>query len=691
MRIGVSVLLLALVLPLAALATPPAPQVVDLKSSMDGTPLKATYYSAGKPGPGALLLHQGNRSRKSWDEVARRLAAAGINALTLDIRLHGDSGGTSFDKLSPEQRRHLTQSTQNDADAGFQYLVSRPGVDRTDIGIGMAGAFGVVNGVETARRHAEQMKSLVFLSGETTRDGLQYMHGADDPPGLFVVSDSDEYPPTVEAMELLYATSSNPGKRFVRYAASQDAPWLWYETSFTDQNKVPSTDNHGTDLFKSHTDLPGLILDWFTTTLIKTPGHARADGLAAADIYDQLEWGGSAGVAQVTQQLTEARSKDPQAQLFPEISVSIIGQDYMRVGDVQSGLGVFKLVLLAYPDSADNLTNLADAYHQDGQDELARQAAEKALAILDAHKLPASSWSDTDQQRGEIRQSAEDTLKALKQPGQAAASFRDCPDCPEMQPILAGHFTMGSSDVEKAWAVSHGATADSVSDEAPQHTVTLKAFALGKYDVTRGEYAAFVKETGYVTSKACYENGNPGAALHPDANWEDPGPGLKQTDRDPVVCVDWRDAKAYVAWLNSKTKGNAYRLPSESEWEYAARGGASGKFWWGEDDRNAADYAWFEEDAGGRTRPVGEKAANAFGLYDMGGDVWQWTEDCYGDDYSKAPVDGSAAEGDASCMRSARGSSWFYPTWLLRVSTRERNPPEYRDLGMGFRVAKTLP
>ncbi|MFI4921934.1 MAG: alpha/beta hydrolase, partial [Gammaproteobacteria bacterium] len=332
MRIGVPILLLALVFPLAALAAPPAPRVVDLKSSMDGTPLKATYYSAGKPGPGVLLLHQGNRARKSWDEVATRLAAAGINTLTLDIRLHGDSGGTPFDKLTPEQRKHLTQSTQNDADAGFQYLVSRPDVDRMDVGIGMAGAFGVVHGVETARRHAEQMKSMVLMSGETTRDGLAFLHQASQLPSLYIVSDQDEYPPTLEAMELLYATASSPEKRLIHYSASQDAPWLWYETSFTDQNKVTSTGQHGTDLFKTHPDLPSMIVDWFTTTLIKTPGHAPADGLAAGGIYNQLEWGGSAGIAQVTQQLTEARSKDPAVQLFPEIAVSIIGQDFMRVG-----------------------------------------------------------------------------------------------------------------------------------------------------------------------------------------------------------------------------------------------------------------------------------------------------------------------------------------------------------------------
>jgi pimeloyl-ACP methyl ester carboxylesterase len=397
-----------------AIQQPSAPHVVDLRAA-DGTPLKATYFAAAKPGPGVLLLHQGNRTRKSWDDVATRLAAAGINTLTIDLRMHGESGGTPVDQLSPEQRKTLYSLTEDDADAGFHYLVSQTGVERDVIGIGMAGAFGVVNGVETARRHPGQTKSLVLMSGETNRDGLQFLHEASQLPGLFIVSDEDEYPPTAEAMELLYATSSSPGKKFLHYSASQDAPWLWYETSFSDFDKVPATGNHGTDLFKGHPDLPGMIVDWFVTTLIKTPGHAPADGVAAAVILNQLEWGGSAGVAQVTQQLLEARKKDPKAQLFPEIAVDIVGEDYGRARDFKSAIEIFKLNLLAYPNSVDALDNLADAYLQDGQKDLARPLAEKALAILNEGKLPASSWSNTEQRRGEVRKFTETTLKDLGQ------------------------------------------------------------------------------------------------------------------------------------------------------------------------------------------------------------------------------------------------------------------------------------
>ena len=292
---------------------------------------------------------------------------------------------------------------------------------------------------------------------------------------------------------------------------------------------------------------------------------------------------------------------------------------------------------------------------------------------------------------------ADASVPPVAAPGSlSGAVFRDCSVCPEMVVIPAGSFTMGSSAAEKSWAVSHGATPGSVSDEAPQHKVSLHAFALGKYDVTRSEYAAFVRAAGRPPADGCYDNGNPNSPLRAGASWQNPG--FSQTERDPVVCVSWQDAQAYVAWLNRKTRraGSAsvnspYRLPSEAEWEYAARAGTSARFWWGEDDGAASAHAWYKENSGVQTHPVGLKPANPFGLYDIAGNVWQWTEDCYAESYANAPTDGSAAETESACLRVDRGGSWYYPAWLLRSATRERNPPGYRDTVMGFRIAKTLP
>jgi len=174
---------------------------------------------------------------------------------------------------------------------------------------------------------------------------------------------------------------------------------------------VPAKGGHGTDLFKSHPELRTIIVDWFTTTLMKTPGHAPADPLACATILNQLQMPG--GATQVTQQLTEARKKDPQVQLFPEINADIIASGYLRDGETKEAIEIFKLNLLAYPDSADAHYNLADAYLKDGQKDLARKFAEKALAMVDSHAAPLSSWSDTEQRREEIRRGIQDTLKKI--------------------------------------------------------------------------------------------------------------------------------------------------------------------------------------------------------------------------------------------------------------------------------------
>src|ERR1700687_142521 len=400
---------------------PPAVRVVDLKAS-DGTLLKASYFAAAKPGPGVLLLHQFNRTRDSWDGVARQLAAAGINTLTLDMRGFGESGGTPNAKLTDAERAKVRAMRPGDVDNAFQYLVSQPGVKRDVIGGGRAGEFGVGRSVEVARQHSA-VKSLVLLSGETLQDGLLFLRQASQLPGLFVVGDDDETPPPGEAMGCLYINPSSPGKKFVHYSAAHDAPWLWYEGP--EVGKAPANGGHGTDMFKVHPDLPGIIVDWFVTTLIKTPGHAPADALASAAILNQL-WT-SEGVARVTQQLMEARRRDPEVQLWPEVNVDIIGADHLREGEsarkagqlreaemqIKTAIEIFKLNLLAYPDSADAHYNLADAYLKDGQKDLARQYAEKALAMLNSHDAPLSSWSDTEQRRAEIRSGVQDVLKEL--------------------------------------------------------------------------------------------------------------------------------------------------------------------------------------------------------------------------------------------------------------------------------------
>lgn len=395
----------------------PAARVVDLKAS-DGTILKASYFAAAKPGPGVVLIHQVNRTRKTWDDVARQLAAAGINTLTLDMRGHGESGGTPYGKLTDAELDKMWRGNPDDVETALRYLLSQPGVDRDLIGLGGAGLLGVDNAVEVARHHTAEVKCLVLLSGETFHDGLEFLRKASQLPELFVVADSDEYPPTVEAMELLYVTASSPSKKFVHYSATHEAPWLWYEPF--DIGRVPATGSHGTDLFENHPELPSMIVDWFVTSLIRTPGQAPPDTVAAAPIINLIQTPG--GAAQAKGLLLKARQQNPKMQLWPEITVGIIGQDHMRVGETKAALEIFKLNALAYPDSADAHSDLADAYLADGQKGLARQHAERALALLDAHTFPASSWSDTEQRRGRIRHSAQKVLDHLAANGSQGAA-----------------------------------------------------------------------------------------------------------------------------------------------------------------------------------------------------------------------------------------------------------------------------
>ncbi|PYJ19707.1 MAG: hypothetical protein DME99_11850, partial [Verrucomicrobia bacterium] len=175
--------------------------------------------------------------------------------------------------------------------------------------------------------------------------------------------------------------------------------------------------------------------------------------------------------------------------------------------------------------------------------------------------------------------------------------------------IPAGSFIIGWAAAEKTWAATHGSNAASVADEAPQHRVVLQSFALGKYDITRAEYAIFVRETGYPPGDGCGKDSFKWNK-QPDLNWK--SPGYNQTDHDPVVCISWQDARAYVEWLNNKVRGQVstsgdgrYRLPSEAEWEYAARAGTTTRFWWGDSDDGAAAHAWCKDNSDGKTHPVG--------------------------------------------------------------------------------------
>lgn len=297
---------------------------------------------------------------------------------------------------------------------------------------------------------------------------------------------------------------------------------------------------------------------------------------------------------------------------------------------------------------------------------------------------------------------------------QPPPSFRECDTCPAMVTIPPGKFVMGMLPDEDKQA--KGLRENWRKMAEPQHEVAFaKPFALGKYEVTKREYAAFIKESGYAPGDNCYvysfnaERKRWRYADEKGKSWRDPG--FSQGDDHPAVCVSWDDAKAYVAWLAKKT-GKPYRLPSESEWEYAARAGVTTPTPWGADlkeacrhanagdkfaanklnwDKSMQDGSIFDcSDGYAQTAPVGKLKANGFGLHDMLGNVFEWTEDCYNPTYQNAPADGSAWTTGICERRIDRGGSWSKLDSMTRFGFRDVSAPFLRSDGVGFRVALAL-
>ena len=225
-------------------------------------------------------------------------------------------------------------------------------------------------------------------------------------------------------------------------------------------------------------------------------------------------------------------------------------------------------------------------------------------------------------------------------------------------------------------------------DQGPQHRVTIaKPLAIGKFSITRGEFAAFVKETGHKTDEGCDIFTGSQWKHQLDRSWR--SPGFYQDDRHPVVCVNWHDAKEFTAWLSNKV-GKAYRLLTEAEREYAARANTTTRYSFGDDDAALSEYAWYKPNSGSATHPVGQKKPNAFGLFDMHGNVWAWCEDNWHPNYRSAPNDGSAWRTGDTPSRVLRGGSWFRDANGLRSAFRVKFSPEAHYNDVGFRVARGL-
>ena len=264
--------------------------------------------------------------------------------------------------------------------------------------------------------------------------------------------------------------------------------------------------------------------------------------------------------------------------------------------------------------------------------------------------------------------------------------FRDCAECPELVVVPAGSFMMGSPPDEP----------ERESAREEQVRVSIRQpFAVGAYSVTRGEFSAFVQATGYKVDPGCWFWTGTTWEERAETSWR--SPGFAQDDQHPVLCVDLEAAKEYVTWLSTRT-GKTYRLPSETEREYVARAGTNTPFWWGSSiSTDMANYDGRHKYADGptgmwrqMTMRVDSFPPNAWGLYNVQGNVWDWTDDCWNESNAGNPGDGTARLDGECTWRVARGGAWNYAPTYLRAAYRYWNEPANRSSVQGFRVVRQL-
>ncbi len=398
---------------------------------------------------------------------------------------------------------------------------------------------------------------------------------------------------------------------------------------------------------------------------------AALGGARAASVFGLVALGGAVYLA----------TSAPTMSLFPGLTKSF-GLAALIAASVAAGLFLAIRGLPRAPES------------NDGRNVGRQMGVNILVVLLTAATLLTLSWLSY-------------RLKSPTTPFASNGGFRDCKEayCPEMKAIPADTFDMGSDDAEIAFAKSLGATDEMVKDEKGKRKVTVRAFAMSVTEVTREQFEAFVKERPYKPEGFCWGiDDKQKFEFGGLRRWDNPG--FPQEGDHPAVCVTWHDAKAYAAYLTRMT-GHRYRLPSEAEWEYAARAGTATSRYWGQENAEACKFANVADatavaalgwdpaknfpcaDGFVYTAPVGRFQPNAFGLHDMLGNVWEWTEDCYNNSYIGAPSNGSAwLTGDCS-LRVIRGGSWYGDPRIVRSAIRVRDDATYRNYDSGFRVART--
>jgi pimeloyl-ACP methyl ester carboxylesterase len=374
--------LVAVLLSSTAAWSQPTTKTVDVRAD-DGTILKATYASPGKPGPGVILMHMCNSKRQAWDTLLPLLTAKGLHVLAVDYRGYGESGGKAYTTWTPEERAKITNELwPKDLDRVLAFLGTQPGVDKARIGAA-GGSCGVNNAIQLARRHPE-VTTLVLLAGGTDDEGSRFLERAPWIP-IFAAAAHDDGG-AVATTGWVMGFSSNPSNTLKEYAKG----------------------GHGTELFPVHKDLQPAIAAWLERHLITKPVKATPKAAPrpgpSAKIAAQLRAPG--GVAKLTAAVRSAKKSGRKVSLPPEGAVNAMGYARLQANEAKEAIELFTLNVEAHPASANAYDSLADGYVGLPDPAKAALYAQKALDALPGDK------SLNDEVRKQIRESAEAKIKA---------------------------------------------------------------------------------------------------------------------------------------------------------------------------------------------------------------------------------------------------------------------------------------
>jgi dienelactone hydrolase len=344
--------------PPSASPTSSEPRTIDLRSP-DGITLKASFFSAGRPGPGLLLFHACNRDRSSWNSLATAAAIRGFHVLAMDFRGYGQSGGTRGD--DPQQLQWIAdREWPGDIDAAYAWLTSQPGVDKRRMAAAGASC-GANQSVQLARRHSE-VRTVVLLSGAIAPNGREFIRDAAWLPILGAASHDDGG--AVETLRWAMGWSRNPSNKFLEYQAA----------------------GHGTDMFAVEKELQVQMLTWLDTYLRDAPTTRTTDTMVGGPTVVEELWTAvhqPGGVDRARKLYDEAKSRDKNAVLFPEAETNQLGYQLLQAGNFKDAIAVFQMNVEEYPRSANVYDSLSDGYLAMGNKEEALKYARKTIEVLD--------------------------------------------------------------------------------------------------------------------------------------------------------------------------------------------------------------------------------------------------------------------------------------------------------------------